>query len=225
MYAAIACTEPLSSISLPNSAPSRKIGKNCATNAAPLPMKVCVQWASSGSPANAAATIATNGASRSTLQPRNESQTSRPRATRIPTRPNAPDMLPTMASHLLEEDVQVDRRALADAVAVGREERLVGAAALVAQHAQEIPFGVELRRCAQPGQHLAGDEMNAHLGPVASLGAAGVGDLAQQRDHAQLLEQRGVERDLVEPVEDLARAGRRAGPLDRVDGDEQRARD
>src|SRR5690242_16776896 len=165
MYCAIACTEPLSSISLPKSAPSRKIGKNCAMNAAALPMKVCVQWASKGSPANAAATIATNGASSSTLQPRNESQTRRPRATRIPIRPNASDNAPDMASHLLEEDVQVDRRALADVVAVFRQKGLGGAAALVAQHAEEIPFGVELRRCAEPGQHLAGDEMNAHLGP------------------------------------------------------------
>src|SRR5215470_5491171 len=186
MKLAIAWTDPLSSISLPNSAPSRNIGKNCAMNCAALPMNVCVQWASRGSPANAAATIATAGARRSTLQPRNESQTRRPRATRIPTRPKISDM----ASHLLQEDVQVDRRALADVLAVGRQEGVGGAAALVAQHAEEIPFGVELRRCAEPGQDLAGDEMDAHLGPVASLGAPRLGDLPQQRDHAQLLEQR-----------------------------------
>ena len=70
MKRAIACTEPLSSISFPNSAPSRKIGKNCAMNRAPLIMNVCVQCASSGSPANAAATSAAAGASRSTLHPR-----------------------------------------------------------------------------------------------------------------------------------------------------------
>ena len=87
MNRAMALTDPLSSISLPNSAPSRKIGKNCAMNCAALPMNVCVQWASSGSPAKAAATIATAGASSNTLQPRNESQIRRPRATKIPTRP------------------------------------------------------------------------------------------------------------------------------------------
>ena len=43
-------TEPLSSISLPNSAPSRNSGKNCARNCAALRMNVCVQCASSGSP-------------------------------------------------------------------------------------------------------------------------------------------------------------------------------
>jgi hypothetical protein len=43
MISAMAATEPLSSISLPNRAPSRKIGKNCARKVAALPMKVCVQ--------------------------------------------------------------------------------------------------------------------------------------------------------------------------------------
>src|SRR5215813_10153850 len=116
MNLAMAWTDPLSSISLPNNAPSRNIGKNCATNCAALPMKVCVQWASRGSPAKAAATIATAGAMRSTLHPRNDSQIRRPRATRIPTRP--------MSSNLLQEDVQIDRGALADVVAVGCEEGL-----------------------------------------------------------------------------------------------------
>jgi len=40
MNSAIAETEPLSSISLPNRAPSRNIGKNCATNRDALSMKV-----------------------------------------------------------------------------------------------------------------------------------------------------------------------------------------
>ncbi len=66
----MALTEPLSSISLPNSAPSRNSGKNCATKRAALPMKVCVQCASSGSPAKAAAISAAAGASSSTDQPR-----------------------------------------------------------------------------------------------------------------------------------------------------------
>src|SRR5215468_9094356 len=187
----MAWTDPLSSMSLPNSAPSRNIGKNCAMNCAALPMKVCVQWASRGSPAKAAATIATAGARRSTLQPRKESQIRRPRATRIPARP--------MASDLLQEVVQIDRRALADIPSVLGEEGLSGATAFVAQHAQEIPFGIELRRCAEPGQNLARDQMDAHPGPFASLGAAGIRDLSQQRDHAQFLEQCGVERDLVQP--------------------------
>src|SRR5262245_17354471 len=192
MKCARACTDPLSSISLPNSAPSKNIGKNCATNCAALPMNVCVQWASRGSPENAAAMIATAGARSSTLQPPNESQIRSPRATRIPTRP--------MASHLLQQDIQIDRGALADVLAVGRQERLGGPAALVAQQAEEVPFGVELRRCSELGKSLAGDEMNAHLRPLASLGAPSVRHLPQQRDHAQLFEQCGVERDFVQPV-------------------------
>ena len=70
MNFAIELTEPESSISLPNRAPKRKIGKNCMTNWAALAMKVCVQWASNGSPASAAARIAAAGASRRMLQPR-----------------------------------------------------------------------------------------------------------------------------------------------------------
>jgi hypothetical protein len=51
-------TEPLSSMSLPKTAPSRNNGKNCARKRAVRPMKVWVQWASSGSPAAAAASRA-----------------------------------------------------------------------------------------------------------------------------------------------------------------------
>src|SRR3974390_223689 len=214
MNCAMALTDPLSSMSLPNNAPSRNIGKNCATNCAALPMKVCVQWASKGSPAKAAATIATAGASRSTLHPRNDSQISRPRETRMPTRP--------MASDLLQEDVHIHRRALADVLAVGGKEGFGGTSAFIAQHAKEIPFGVKLRRCAEIGQDLAGDKMHTHLGPLASLGAPCVDDLSQQRDHPQFLEQRGVKRDLVHPIEDFARRARRLGSFNRIDGDEKR---
>ena len=52
MKPATDCTEPLSSMSLPNRAPSRKIGKNWAKKPAAPPMKVSVQCASKGSPAN-----------------------------------------------------------------------------------------------------------------------------------------------------------------------------
>src|SRR6185503_1986306 len=97
------------------------------------------------------------------------------------------ERLPDMASNLLQQDIQIDRRLLAEVPAVGPQESLRGAAALLAQHAQEIPFGVELRRCAELGERLARDEMNAHLGPLASLGAPHVRHLPQQRDHAQLL--------------------------------------
>ncbi len=67
---AMEATAPVSSISLPNSAPRRNSGKNCATKRAAAFMKVSVQWASSGSPAKAAAISAAAGASSSTDQPR-----------------------------------------------------------------------------------------------------------------------------------------------------------
>ena len=94
MNPAMADTQPLSSMSLPNRAPSRNNGKNWARKAAALPMKVCVQLASSGSSANAAASSAAAGARRSTLQPRSASQMSSANPSRIPMRP--------MVSHTLE---------------------------------------------------------------------------------------------------------------------------
>jgi len=51
----------LSSISLPNSAPSRNSGKNCARKLAALSMKLWVQWASKGSRENIAAIKAASG--------------------------------------------------------------------------------------------------------------------------------------------------------------------
>ncbi len=79
MKPAIAVTEPLSSISLPNTAPSRNSGKNCRMKPAAEPMNVIVQFASSGSRAATAAISAAIGASTSTLQPRNDSQTRTPK--------------------------------------------------------------------------------------------------------------------------------------------------
>ena len=59
----------------------------------------------------------------------------------------------------------------------------------------------------------------AHFAPSLSPGCR---HLAQQRDHAQLLDQHRVERHLVEAVEDVARRARHARPLHRVDRDEDR---
>jgi hypothetical protein len=65
----MASAEPLSSISFPNSALSRNKGKNCAMKRAAAAMNVCVQLASSGSPAKAAASNAAAGPTSRTLQP------------------------------------------------------------------------------------------------------------------------------------------------------------
>src|SRR5947208_11347181 len=108
---AMAWTDPLSSMSFPNSAPSRNIGKNCAMNCAALPIKVCVQWASRGSPARAAAKIATAGARRSTLHPRNDSHIRMPRATRIPARPMSQTCCKRQSLHPLDQLHRAMRRA------------------------------------------------------------------------------------------------------------------
>ena len=90
MKSAIAVTDPLSSISLPKTAPSRNSGKNCRMKPAAEPMNVTVQFASSGSLAASATINAATGASTSTLQPRNDNQTRTPRpsedAERVPWR-------------------------------------------------------------------------------------------------------------------------------------------
>ncbi len=89
MKLAMTSTEPLSSMSFPNTAPRRNKGKNWARNFAAPPMKVSVQWASNGSFAAAAAMRAAAGANSSTLQPRKDSQIRSPRPRRMPARPTS----------------------------------------------------------------------------------------------------------------------------------------
>src|SRR5271157_2757791 len=150
MKAVIAETEPLSSISLPNSAPSKKIGKNCMTNCAALAMNVCVQCASSGSREKSAAAMAARGASRRTLQPLNASQIRRPSPTRIPARPMRSGRLTSSA--LLPQQVEIGRRALADILAVRRQERIGASPSLLLQQHEELPFRVDLRRGPELGE-------------------------------------------------------------------------
>src|SRR5258706_7379753 len=135
---AIAATEPLSSISLPNSAPSRNSGKNCARKPAALAMKVCVQWASSGSRENSAAIKALSGASSSTLQPRNANEISRPSPIRMPRNPNT-----VITSAFREQHVEIGRGALSDVLAVGCEECDGALAPLFLKQRNELPLGVE----------------------------------------------------------------------------------
>jgi hypothetical protein len=51
----------------------------------------------------------------------------------------------------------------------------------------------------------------------AALAISSIGHPPQDCDHAQLLQQRGIERNLVQTVEDVARGTWRAGALDRID--------
>src|SRR5262245_40730868 len=214
MKPAMADTQPLSSMSFPNRAPSRNNGKNWARKVAALPMKVCVQLASSGSSANAAASSAAAGARRSTLQPRSASHMSSANPSRIPMRP--------MVSHACEQLVEVEGGASAQIVVMGAQKCVTRAPPLVAQHAQEFPLGVELRRIAELYHHVAGDAVDAHVRPFGVLGIIRLCNLAQQGDHAQLFQQYGIERDLVEPVENVAGGARQPWSFDRVDLNENR---
>src|SRR5262245_29035354 len=214
MKPAMADTQPLSSMSLPNRAPSRNNGKNCARKTAALPMKVWVQLASSGSSANAAASRAAAGARRSTLQPRSASHMSSANPSRIPMRP--------MVSYAPEQLVEVEGGAPAQIVVMGAQECITGAPTLVAQHAQEFPLGVELGRIAELHHHVARDAVDPHVRPFRALGIIRLCNLAQQGDHAQLFQQDGVERDLVEPVENVAGRSGRLRTFDRIDLNENR---
>src|SRR5258708_26722873 len=140
MKSAIAATEPESSISLPNSAPSRNSGKNCARKPAALAMKVWVQWASSGSRENSAATSAASGASSNTLQPRKANAISKPSPIRMPRSPSR-----FISSALRQQRVEIGCGALADVVSVRREEYVGALAPLLFQQRNELPFGVEFR--------------------------------------------------------------------------------
>src|SRR5579872_5810659 len=188
MKSATAATEPLSSMSLPNTAPSRNSGKNCARKVAALPMKVCVQLASSGSPPNSAATSAAAGASRSTLQPRNANATRMRRPIRMPSRPMF-QLCFNLRSALRQQHVEIGGGALAEIVAMRFEKFVRGAAAFLVQERDELPLRVELGGGAELRQHVGDDAVGAHLRPARAFAAARIGHLPQQRDHTQFLHQ------------------------------------
>src|SRR5262249_29651087 len=144
MYSAMAVTEPLSSINLPNRAPSRKSGKNWPRNVAALPINVWVQWARSGSPLKSAATMAASGASRRTLQPRKANQLSRPSPARMPIR-----LSRFTDSTFKQQHVDIGCRPRADVVPVGNEKFLGAGATLRLQHFEKRPLSVEFRRGAE----------------------------------------------------------------------------
>src|SRR3954452_2683859 len=180
IHSAMAPTAPLSSISLPNSAPSRNNGKKEATKRAAEPMKVWVQCASKGSPAKAAATSAAAGASSSTDQPRKARYTSSPRPSRMPSNPTASDPF--------QQAVDIGGGAAADIGAVLVEEGLRRLAALVPQHGQEGPFGVQLGRGTEIDHDAVLHDVHAHPAPHGAFRGAGIGDAAHHRQHLQLLQ-------------------------------------
>src|SRR5579859_4330197 len=215
MKVAMADTEPESSISLPNTAPSRNNGKKRARKSAALPMKVWVQCASRGSRENRAATRAAIGASSNTLQPRNANAIKRASPPSIPASP-----ISVIGSALREQDVEVSGRPSAEIITMACKEFIGAAASLLLEQRDERAFGIQLRRRAELREPIALDRVRPHPGPTCAFATARIGHLAQQRNHAQLLHERRIEGNLVEPVQDLGCGARRVGALARIDLDQ-----
>src|SRR5277367_3419308 len=125
------------------------------------------------------------GARSRMLHPRYAKQTSSTRPSRMPNNP--------IASHALQQHIEIIGGALAQIPAMRREERFCGSAPGVTKHAQEVPFGVELGRRAEVDHQVARYAVNAHACPEGALSIARVADLPQQRNHAQFLQQNCIE--------------------------------
>ena len=112
-------------------------------------MKVWVQWASSGSPAAAAAMSAAAGAKRRMLQLRNDSQISRPSAMSMPAAsPDPSQSWPTKSSMSSVERTPVSA---AWAVRNSSAERRPSSRSMV----RNFPLGVELGGSAKIGHRRA----------------------------------------------------------------------
>src|SRR4051812_32866990 len=68
-------------------------------------------------------------------------------------------------SDAFQQLIEVEARAPAEVLGMRSQEFLRGAAAIVAQHAEEGPFGVQLGRIAELDHEVAGDAVDAHAGP------------------------------------------------------------
>src|SRR5262245_25845277 len=103
-------------------------------------------------------------------------------------------------STALQQAVDVECRASSEVIAVRFEKALRCAATFISQHAEEGPFGIQLGRRTEPDQQIASYDVDAHSRPVIDLPVVRRSELAQERHHAQFLEQHGVERHFVQTV-------------------------
>ena len=131
------------------------------TKRAALPMKVCVQWASNGSPANAAARMAAAGASRRTLQPAIGEPDQEPEGDENAEKSHGSD--------LFQQIVDIEGGAAPEVHRMRLQEDLRRPSPLIVQQSEELPFRIELRGGAKLGQHLASDAVDAHAGPLRAL--------------------------------------------------------
>ena len=98
-----------------------------------------------------------------------------------------------------------------------RQELFCRAAPLIAQHGQEFPLGVELGGSAKIGHRRARNAVDTHLCPSSALAIARIGDLPEHRDHTKLLQQGGIEGNLVHSIENLLGGARGARPFHGID--------
>lgn len=74
-----------------------------------------------------------------------------------------------MPSDLFQQDVEIEGRAAPEILGMALEEGLRRTAALIAQHAEKIPFGDERGRSAKLRRHFGRDTVDTHPSPLRAL--------------------------------------------------------
>ena len=177
-------TDPLSSMSFPNSAPRINIGKNCAINLRGAAHEGLRPVGEQG--------FTRGGAAPATRQPaRGEARSSRGKRADISQGEGNEDSnkahgiksAPSRTSRSIEERLPSILLALASRKASAERRRFI------AQHGIENPtrrlIWKRLRSVARTGLC---DKMDAHVSPLRSFTASRIRDFPQQRDHSQLLQ-------------------------------------
>lgn len=108
------------------------------------------------------------------------------------------------AEGVAEHRIEIEGGALSQLVEVLLQPQVGPAAALAIEARDEVPLGVELARGGELFNLLLGmDQMQAHGAVALHLQSFGVDQLLQQLNAAQLLDQAGIEGDLVNAVDDV----------------------
>ena len=227
-YLAMASTEPLASISLPNSAPRRKIGKNCA---------------------NKAGCVAHEGL-RPVCQQRLACQERSNQGAQRREKENAPAPIGEPDQQTKSDQDSDDTHCASSSWQASFTDKLIRLSTPPAEHRDRRStccrdlrrdWSGNRRRSSGPppcsiarnshsalsfddapnSASLVGhDPVGSHARPARAFAMSGICGLAQQRDHAQFLHERRVEGNLVEAVEDIARRPRCIQPLARIDLDQ-----
>ena len=96
-------------------------------------------------------------------------------------------------SYPVEQLVEVEGGAPAQIRTMIAQKGLGTPTPLIPKHDEKLPFGIHLRRGTEVRDDIACDAMHPHRGPFGSLGAISGGDLPQQGDHPQFLQQDRIE--------------------------------